>query len=78
MDPLAVAVPLHERLAGEAESNQHELPVKPVVLEPEKQVGAEDDGKGTKPIYSSPRDQNRRMSKVYANNSCPSKSGAKS
>ena len=47
------------------------LQIETLGLEPEEQVGAEDDGKQPKPrAYTSRRDQASSMSKAYANSNC--------
>ena len=43
VNPFAVSIPSHERLAEESKRDQHELHAEPIVFEPQKQIGAEDD-----------------------------------
>ena len=47
MHPPAVAVPANEFLPHEPDRDHHELEVEPVVPEPQKEVGAEDDRERT-------------------------------
>ena len=62
----AVPLPAHERLAGKAERDQGKLQGEPVVLEPEKQVGAEDDREGAKPqaVFLAPRPRQEHVERV--------------
>ena len=44
MSETALALPLNEFLAQDAGGDEKELQIKPIVLEPQKQIGAHDDG----------------------------------
>src|SRR5687768_15606697 len=46
MHAAAVALPAHKSLAEEAQRDECELQAEPIVLEPEKQVGAENNWEG--------------------------------
>ena len=66
MDVPALPVPAHELLSEEADRHQQELQIKPIVPEPQEQVGAEDDGKRAKAerVTVAPRPRQQHVERV--------------